>query len=142
MPKIEPIDTFASIFELPSRGSKQTTYFPWFFTSISIGFSSSSLAKMQHLPLDFKELMKTSFERMSNFLTESPLEFSKPAYPYSLAIPAFFTLEQMNLQAVYIEDMRRVKSPEASLIYCCSYTRFLVRVKIFVFMLRTASIIF
>lgn len=61
--------TLASILELPSRGSKATTYFPYFSKGTSIGVSFSSDKRTAHL-LEFKrQLIKTSLDIKSNFLT-------------------------------------------------------------------------
>ncbi len=65
--QIEPIETLASIFEEPSSGSKQTAYFPYYSIETSIGPSSSSDTRIQHLWLDFKLLTKTSLARTSSF---------------------------------------------------------------------------
>ena len=43
-------------------------------------------------------------------------------------MPALLTLVPMNLQAVYIADIKRVKSPVASLTDCCFETKYLVSV--------------
>lgn len=47
MAKIEPMDTKQSMFDDPSKGSKQTMYFPCFSVSISITVSFSSETNRQ-----------------------------------------------------------------------------------------------
>jgi hypothetical protein len=57
------------MLELPSKGSKATTYFPYFSIGTSIGVSSSSDKRTAHLLELIKQFIKTSFEIKSNFLT-------------------------------------------------------------------------
>jgi hypothetical protein len=64
---MEPIDTLQSILELPSKGSKVTTYFPYYGISTSIGPSYSSETMTATLLLFLKALTKTSSEITSNF---------------------------------------------------------------------------
>jgi len=69
----------ASMFEEPSRGSKQTTYLlvgPLFLIYITSSFSSLTIQAT--LPELSKILIKTSFEIISNFLVLSPEVLTVP----------------------------------------------------------------
>ena len=80
---------------------------------MTFGYSSLIIAKT--LPELSKILIKTSSEITSSFFVWSPVLFTVPCIPYKLANPAFLTLEEINLQAVYIAVNRIVKSPWLSI---------------------------
>uniref|UniRef100_A0A0E9XP20 Uncharacterized protein n=1 Tax=Anguilla anguilla TaxID=7936 RepID=A0A0E9XP20_ANGAN len=76
-----PIDARQSMFEEPSRGSKQTTYLPLLSGSTMMALSSSSETSTQEVKDDLIMLMTKSLERMSSFLTWSPVTLVLPAMP-------------------------------------------------------------
>jgi len=112
------------MLEEPSRGSKQTTYFPFLFSSHIISFSYSSVHIAQTLWQDLKLEIKTSSDSTSSFFYESPVALTSPANPYKFVIPAFLTFEEINLQAIWMDYINNVKSPEgwtllySALFYC------------------------
>src|SRR4051812_30846852 len=108
MPKMEPIDTPASILDEPSRGSKTTQYFlldsaveeAVSETMMTFGTSSETMTLTR--PEDVKQFTNISFAKTSNFLTVSPCTLTScapPAKPVRLARPARRTWLLMNLQA-------------------------------------------
>lgn len=110
MAKIVPIETRQSMLEEPSKGSKQTMYFPCqikashtvtaslkppqrcvqcnkltrtlFSGSTMMAFSSSSDTSTQEVKEDLIMLMTRSFDRTSSFFTWSPVTLVLPAMPY------------------------------------------------------------
>jgi hypothetical protein len=76
IPKIVPIDTFASILEEPSKGSIAMTYLAILFFSLITAFSFSSETMQQHCPLPSRTLIQTSLEMISSFFYTSPVVFS------------------------------------------------------------------
>lgn len=70
--KMLPIDTKQSIFDDPSNGSKQTTYFPRLSASISMTFLFSSDTSKHVVYDDCNMFTNNSFDRTSSFLTSSP----------------------------------------------------------------------
>jgi len=78
MAKIEPILTLASMFDDPSSGSKEITYYPWFYNSTSTAVSTSSEAIIPTLPQLLRTFMKTSFDITSNYFWTSPVAFYDP----------------------------------------------------------------
>lgn len=81
MEKILPIDTKQSIFDDPSKGSKQTIYFPCLSASISMTFSFSSETSKHVVYDECNMFTNSSFDKMSNFLTSSPWTLVLPDMP-------------------------------------------------------------
>ena len=97
--------------------------------------SFSSLANKHTLFVDFKIFMKISLLITSNFFYSSPDKFVPPSIPYNEIIPAWLTFEAMNLQAIVIAFINRVKSPPACGYFCYKEIKCLVKVIGFVFII-------
>jgi len=97
--KMVPVDTLQSMFEEPSSGSKATQKRPASSSGTMIGSSFSSDTSTAHEPDLTSALMKMSLESTSSFFWSSPVEFTSPARPNRLAMPALAHAREVALHA-------------------------------------------